>query len=84
MAGIGSDDATLIRVFHYLMNNIFYIYYLFSFIIFIIYFFQQVIVTRSEIDLGDIKDAYENMYGKSLAGDIDVSINSTKSISLII
>ncbi|KAF7993830.1 hypothetical protein HCN44_011099 [Aphidius gifuensis] len=55
MAGIGSDDATLIRI----------------------------IVTRSEIDLGDIKDAYENMYGKSLAGDIDSEVAAAMKKLLI-
>ena len=35
----------------------------------------RIIVARSEIDLGDIKDAYNKMYGQSLAADIDVSFH---------
>ncbi|XP_066588267.1 annexin B9-like isoform X3 [Prorops nasuta] len=36
----------------------------------------RIIVARSEIDLGDIKDTYQNTYGQSLAGDIDSDCSS--------
>lgn len=43
----------------------------------------RIIVTRSEIDMADIKDDYERMYCKSLKHDIKVSKQRTKNMMLI-
>lgn len=55
MEGMGTDDATLIRI----------------------------VVTRSENDLGDVKEAFERKFGKSLAAFIEVSSKGSVTCTIV-
>jgi len=43
----------------------------------------RIIVSRSEIDLGDIKEAFENKYGKSLESWIKDDVDGDSKYVLI-